>query len=42
MDPDQTAHFVVSDQGLHYLLRPVCPNIQDYYGTGSLQKNAVW
>ena len=26
VDPDQTPYSVESDQGLHYLLRPVCPN----------------
>ena len=26
VDSDQTSHFVASDLGLHWLLRPVCPN----------------
>ena len=30
--PDQMPHSVASDQGLHCLLRPVCPNIKGYYG----------
>ena len=25
-DPDQMLHSMASDLGLHYLLRPVCPN----------------
>ena len=26
VDPDQTSHSVVSDQCLHSLQRPICPN----------------
>ena len=26
VDPDQMPRFAASDQGLHYLLRPVFPN----------------
>ena len=26
VDPDQTPRSAASDLGLHYLLRPVCPN----------------
>ena len=26
VDPDQTAPKEQSDQGLHFLLRPICPN----------------
>ena len=28
VDPDQTPRSAASDLGLHYLLRPVCPNIR--------------
>ena len=33
VDPNQTPHSAASDQGLHCLLRPVCPNTLDKYGT---------
>ena len=26
VDPDQTPHSAASDQGLHCLLMPICPN----------------
>ena len=26
IDPDQTASSEAADLGLHYLLRPICPN----------------
>ena len=32
VDPDQIPHSVVSDLGLHCLLRPVCWNTWCYYG----------
>ena len=32
VDTDQT------DLGLHCLLRPICPNISNYYGTITIQK----
>ena len=32
VDPDQMPHSAVSDQGLHCLHRPICPNTEDYYG----------
>ena len=30
--PDQTAPQEQSDLGLHCLPRPICPNIQNFYG----------
>ena len=33
VDPDQMLQNVASDLDLHYLLRPVCPNIWGYYLT---------
>ena len=35
LDPDQMPHSAASDLGLHCLLKPVCPNTWDYYGTPS-------
>ena len=31
VDPDQTPRSAASDQGLHCLLRPVCPNMKNMY-----------
>ena len=39
--PDQTPHFAASDLGLHCLLKPVCPNIEDKYGNRSLCNNMI-
>ena len=33
VDPDQMPHSVASDQGLHCLLKPICPNISGKQGT---------
>ena len=33
IDPDQLPHSVVSDLGLHCLLRTVCLSSQGYYGS---------
>ena len=33
VDPDDTPRFAASHLGLHCLLRPVCPNTYDKYGT---------
>ena len=33
VDPDQTLLQKQSDLGLHCLLRPICPNTQNLYGT---------
>ena len=33
VDPDQMLCLVVADRSLHCLLRPVCPNTYDYYGS---------
>ena len=34
VDPTQTAPFKEqSDLGLHCLLRPICPNTKEFYGT---------
>ena len=33
VDPDQTAPEEQSDLGLHCLLRPICPNVLNCYGT---------
>ena len=33
VDPDQMPKNVAFDLGLHCLLRTVCPNTTDYYGT---------
>ena len=32
VDPDQMPHSVASDQGLHCLFGPVCPNTKVKYG----------
>ena len=32
VDPDQTALYDQFDQGLHCLLRPICPNTYHHYG----------
>ena len=32
VDPDQTLHVEQSDLGLHCLLMPNCPNINNFYG----------
>ena len=32
VDPGHMSHSVVSDLGLHCLLRPICPNIESNYG----------
>ena len=34
VDPDQTPRPAASDQGLHCLPGPICPNTWDKYGTG--------
>ena len=41
VDPDQMSQNVASDLGLHCLLRPVCPNIKDYYGIGLWARKRV-
>ena len=35
VDPDQTAPEEQSDLGLHCLLRPICPNTYNFYGTNN-------
>ena len=45
VDPDQTAPQEQSDQGLHYMLRSVCPNIiKKFYNTalGAREVANVW
>ena len=37
VDPDKTPHSAVSDHGLYCLLRPVCPNIKDYYSIFNIE-----
>ena len=37
VDTDQTAPEEQSDLGLQCLLRPICPNISNYYGYGLQQ-----
>ena len=34
VDPDQTASLEQSDLGLHYLFRPMCPNICNFRVNG--------
>ena len=42
VDADEMPHSVASHLGLHYLLRPVCPNTYGKYGIFLLcVKNAV-
>ena len=38
VDPDQTLHSAASDDGLNYLLRPICPNTWGYYDNQYLTK----
>ena len=33
VDPDQTAHYEQSDQGLHSLSKQTCLNTKNFYGT---------
>ena len=39
-DPDEMPHSAASHLGLHYLLRPVCLNTYDKYGTSN-SKNSI-
>ena len=41
VDTDQTAPEEQSDLGLHCLLRPICPNISNYYGNTRVLQGAV-
>ena len=36
-DPDQMPHYAASDQGLHCLLRPVCPITSGKFGNRDSQ-----